>query len=272
MHTQSSNPDPKPGTDPGPPAYDPQPIRHAAAGGSPLLSLTLSLGLTSLLIYGLSVSLSYPPVLRFIRQEGRRSVSILLQEPTSRPGFTAPARRRFGPEGPGGEGHREGTSTLDPRLAVLSTRTPSMPVEAIDPDELSQDPKADRALLSLNPTLPLQAGGDGLSYGTGGDPARGPGGRSRPPDHRLVPIHQVKLFHRLTPREEAAVAEPVRIRLLIGEDGVPYQASVVSGPAFLRKEALKVALAWRFEPLRPHGLKPPVPVVVTFWPFIAPPP
>jgi hypothetical protein len=87
-------------------------------------------------------------------------------------------------------------------------------------------------------------------------------------DLLLVPIRQVPVHHRLLKGEESAARQPVRIRLLIGEDGVPFQATVVSGPSFLVEEALKAARLWRFEPLGPHGLQAPQSVTLKFYPLL----
>ena len=241
------------------------PVLEAAPQTSRSLPAALSLGLTALLIYGISVGLFDSPLPAGslgALLPAARTVTILLAEP---------APPRVGPEAPGGEGHREGTDTLDPRLQAFTTAT-SLPSDAIDPAALSTLPTADLAQLSLNPALPLQAGGNGLSHGTGRGAAVGPGGRFRPatpvpvPDFELVPTRQITLYHRLGPGEAAAAKQPVRGRLYIGADGVPLRASVVSGPEFLRAAALKAALGWRFEPLAPHGLEAPTSLTLTFYP------
>jgi hypothetical protein len=247
--------------------FDLHPIQHAAPASSHAIPVLLSLLLTPFLIFEFLASLSPARFLQApwkTKSNTGQSVSVLLQEPIVRYEMNPPARPTFGLKGPGGLGHREGTSTLDPRLADVHT-TLAMPSDAIDPEELSHDRRADLVLLSLDPTLPLEVGGNGLSRGIGRDATPGP-------DHRLVSIHQVTIFHHLTPKEESEPKQPVRIRLLIGESGVPYKASVVSGPNFLRKEALKAALEWRFEPLRFHGLDAPVSAVLIFWPAVLAPP
>ena len=58
----------------------------------------------------------------------------------------------------------------------------------------------------------------------------------------------------------------MRIRILIGEDGVPTQAILVAGPEFLREKALKAAREWRFEPLGFHDLKATQSLVLAFYP------
>jgi len=81
----------------------------------------------------------------------------------------------------------------------------------------------------------------------------------------LHPTRQPILIHTL-PASVSATGEAVRVRILIGEDGVPTQALFLSGPAYLRDKALKTAYEWRFEPLGPHGLKAPLPLTLTFQP------
>jgi hypothetical protein len=252
--------------------HDLRPIRQAAPAGARALPALLSLGLMPLLIYGLAWSLDSPiaAISRAV-SEGRHSVTLLMEDTSGRLNRPAPTRNLIGPEGPGGVGHRDGTSTLDPRLAVVTTTGLAPPSDAIDPDELGPSPRADLASLSLNPALPLQAGGNGLARGTGRDAARGSGGLLRPPaavampDQRLVPTRQVTIQHRLAPGESALVTA-VRVRILIGEDGVPLRATIVSGPAYLHAQALKAAYEWRFEPLGAHGLKAPLSLTLTFHP------
>jgi hypothetical protein len=251
--------------------HDLHPIGQAIPNRPRALPVLLSLGLTPLLICGLALSLQ-APIAAISRGviDGPHSVTLLLEQPAE---VFAPARNLVGPADPGGAGHREGTSTLDPRLAAVTTTALSLPSDAIDPDDLSRSPDAERAFLSLNPALPLEAGGNGLARGTGRDAARGKGGLIRAPqpvdarDFRLVATRQVPLYHRLSPGESNR-REATRVRILIGEDGVPTQAVVLSGPAYLHEEARRAALEWRFEPLEPHGLKAPLPLTLTFHPVL----
>lgn len=157
--------------------YDLHLIRNGAPPRPWGVALLLSLGLTPLLIVGLTISLKSPFLLR--RGSGTlgqapQSISLLLHEP-ERPGVRASARNPHGPTVVGGRGRPEGTGALDPRL-IAHTTILSKPSDAIDPGDLSTSPKAERVYLALNPALPLQTGGDGLATGTGRDLARGPGG------------------------------------------------------------------------------------------------
>ncbi|MFN7959168.1 MAG: hypothetical protein U0P46_12715 [Holophagaceae bacterium] len=257
--------------------YDLQPIRTAGPSQSRGIPLLVSLGLTPLLIYGLGLSLNRPASMLGIQSALNRaqgSVTLVLHE-LEVPPVQGPARDLVGPEGPGGAGHREGTNTLDPRLLV-HTSILSSPSEAIDPDDLSTSTREERASLSLNPALPQQPGGNGLARGTGRDAASGSGGLKRAPvqgsishatpDFKLVAIRKVELRHQMSSGDEGLRTEPSRVRILIGEDGIPFQATWVSGPWKLREKAIRTALGWRFEPLDPHGLKAPLSLVLTFHP------
>ncbi len=249
--------------------HDLRPIRDAAAPRPRGLPLLVSLGLAPLLIYGLAHSLNSPASARLAQgalNQARNSVILLLE--SAPPNIQAPARKLLGPEGPGGMGHREGTNSLDPRLAAY-TSVLSRPSDAVDPKELTAAPTAERVDLSLNPALPLQTGGNGLAQGTVRDSALGPGGHIRPPrtyDFKLIPTRQVPVSHHLTAGENSVAMEPLRVRVVISEEGTPTQATLISGPDFLREKAIKAALEWRWEPLGPHGLKAPLTLTLIFHP------
>lgn len=243
-----------------PDVHDLHPVLAASAPVSWRLPLALSLGLTGLLLYALSLDLfdgphplaSHAPV-----RSATHSVTLLLGPP---------ARLPKRPEAPGGAGHRRGTGPQDPRLASRVT-TPSATRDAADPASLTALPTEAKLLPSLDPASPVQAGGNGLEQGGGQDAARGPGGS---PDHRVVPIRQVRLFANYFPWEVKAARKPVSVRLLIGPDGVPLSATAISGPGFLRAAAVKAALEWRFEPLAPHGIEAPLVLTITFLPYFIP--
>jgi hypothetical protein len=251
--------------------YDLYPIRAAAAPRARQGPFLLSLGLTPLLMYGFANSLGRSAATQaapLALNQARNSVILLLEPAPAH--VQAPARNLLGPVEPGGEGHREGTNTLDPRLTAF-TSVLSRPSDAVDPDELTTTPNAVRVDLSLNPALPSQAGGNGLARGTGRDSAQGPGGLIRPPrtyDFKLIPTRQVPVSHQLAPGENSVAMETLRIRVLIGEDGIPTQATLISGPEFLREKAIKAALEWRWEPLGPHGLKAPLTLTLIFHPSL----
>lgn len=259
--------------------HDLSPIRDAAAPASRGIPLLLALGLTPLLIYGLAYSLISPSSRQAVQatlDQARRSVALLLFEPQPLDA-KAPVRNLAGPEAPGGAGHQEGTGTLDPSLAAF-TSILSEPSAAIDPDERGSSQQADQVGLSLNPGLPPQIGGNGLARGTGRDSTLGSGrdstsGSSGPargpalvvvPDFMLYATRRIQLTYQLSAGEEYLLGQDVQVRILISDDGVPLQATLVSGPQRLRDKAIRAALGWRFHPLRKHGLKGPLPLVITF--------
>lgn len=255
--------------------YELHPIRDAASAPARAVPFLLSLGLTPLLIGGLALSL-VPPQARVAARaafdQARRSVSLLLLESPPQ-NLQSPARNLVGPNLPGGAGHREGTNSIDPRLLPYTTLV-STPSDAIDPDALSTLPTAERVNLSLNPALPIQKGGNGLARGTGRDSALGPGGLSQatarasmplapPPDFKLVPIRTFTFSYYLSPNEEQA---SIKVLLLIGMNGMPTQVKYVSGPVFLKMDAIRTAQGWLFEPLAPHGFKTPQSYLLEFYP------
>lgn len=253
-------------------AQDLHPIRNAAVAHSRAIPLLLSLGLTPLLIYGIAnglITQASSKVRQRTFDQVRMSPSLLLQEPDN-PDIRPPVLIPVGPAEPGGEGHHEGTGTLDPRLAAYTSYL-SQPSDAIDPEAWSATPKTERAFLSLNPALPMETSGNGLAVGRGRDSANGPGGLIRPPiafDFQLIPTRQVLVQAGLPFGQETAAREPVVVRILIGEDGVPFKATVLSGPSFLHERCISAALDWRFEALAPHGLTAPLALDLTFHPHI----
>ena len=148
--------------------HDLHPVRDAASARSHGYPLLLSLLLTPLLIYGLSISLISPTTARAVQgalDQARRSIPLLLEEPEN-PGVKASVPTPPGLVGSSGAGHREGTNTLDPRL-VAHTSLLSRPSDAIDLDELSPSPKADRVFLSQDVCHNEQLryyGGNGYTY------------------------------------------------------------------------------------------------------------
>jgi hypothetical protein len=224
-----------------------------------------SLAMTSLFILGLNWGLfdspeqsATPPL-----PSAHTSVRILLTDAATpnREYLGLPHRLHGGIRG---AGHPDGTSTRDP-LLTQRTKVETLSSDDFDPSQIHTLPTVDRSLQLFNPNLPIEAGGNGIAHGTGHDVARGAG--SGPVfDHKIVLIHEARIFHRLQRGESADPTIPVRVRVKIGADGVPLEAMFVSGPLFLKTLAIDAALQWRFEPLAIHGLSAPQTVVVNFWP------
>lgn len=249
--------------------YDAHPVRDAHARESRAMPLLLSLCLTPLVAYGFSAGLLARTPFRGAGHPGR-TAPLLLDAWTAPPEATEPAQSPRGWREAGGAGHPEGTGTLDPNLAEVHAPAPSQPTETIAPEARAVAPGSPQVEASRNSALPLAAGGNGLVRGVGREAAVGLGDLDQPlqpiPDHRLVLIRKVSMQHRLASKQESSLIEPLKVLILIGDDGAPFQATVLSGPALLREQAKAAALDWRFEPLRPHGLKGPVSLVIVFQP------
>lgn len=266
--------------------FDLHPIKQSAPGKAWKFPFIFSLTLTPLMIYGLSVlpfSGSSPQVVHRWVSYSRRSVSLVLAESEPKQGIRAPTTKWIGSPGPGGQGHFEGTGNIDQQLVTVKTPIISFPTEAIDPDMLSQSSRAEAISISLNPALPIQPGGNGLSKGTGKDPALGLGGLWRKqepvtmttndkqttvPDGRLVPIRRQPARHVYKPGDlsEEVAKTPAIVRVIIGENGFVTKTQFISGPEEMRADALWAARLWIFEPLGPHGLHAPLSVDLVFYP------
>jgi len=268
--------------------FDIRPIAKSAPDRVWKFPLIFSLTLTPLVIYGLS-SLSFygssTQVLHRRVSSSRRSISLVLMESEPRQDTRAPTTNWIGPSGPGGQGHFEGTDTIDRRLVTVKTPIISFPTEAIDPDMLSQSSRAEAISFSVNPALPIQPGGNGLSKGTGKDPARGLGGlwrkqelvtkttndkQTKVPDGRLVPIRRQPARHLYKQGDlsDEVAKTPTIVRAIIGENGLVTKVQFISGPEEMRADALWAARLWIFEPLGPHGLHAPLSVDLVFYPRI----
>ena len=264
MHLLASTREAPPGDPSEKAVYDPAPLRLRAPHPPRILPAMLSVAATSLLILGLNGGLLDSSEPRdFPRPPTAPSVRILLTE-TAAPDRDSPHMpyRRHG--GIRGAGHPEGTSTRDPALTQRTT-VQTLPADEFDPAQVHTLPTVDRSLQVFNPNLPLKAGGNGVAQGTGHDVARGLGSGPRF-DHRIVLIHEVRVFHQLQRGEAADPTVPARVRVKIGANGVPLDAVFLSGPLFLKAQVIAAARQWRFEPLAPHGLEAPQSVVVNFFP------
>lgn len=267
--------------------HDLHPIRDGASARSRGLPLTLSLGMTPLLIYGLSLSLIPPSSGSSVQAafgQSHRAVSIFLSESDSF-GVKSPPRKLFAADELAGAGHREGMGTLNSQFTAYTSYL-SEPCNPIDPDERANSIIGEQASLSLSPALPPHFGGNGLASGIGGSSARGSWQLTRPPskgssvldpvglrqtgakaavpDFKLVATRQIPMTYQMALGEEYLLGQVTQVRVLISENGVPSQATWISGPEKLQEKAKRAALGWRFEPLGPHGLRAPLALVLTF--------
>lgn len=250
--------------------YKPHPIRDAHAPESRGMPLFLSLCVTPLAVYAFSAGVGMRAPFSGIRQPGRAvPLSLSEQEPSA--DVLESVQSRLGLREAGGAGHTEGTSALDPHLADTASPTLSQPTEPLTPGVWTLAPRADQIEVPLNPALPREVGGNGLVRGIGQEASVGSGDLNQPlqpiPDHRLVLVWKTSMKYRLISQKEVNAIQSLKVLILIGDDGVPFQATVLSGPTFLHDRAKAAALGWRFEPLRPHGLKGPVSLVLVFNPI-----
>jgi hypothetical protein len=144
-------------------ALELNPIHHAAAAGSRKIPLISTLGLTPLLIYGLSISMASPSSKDFLARavdQGGRSITFLLQEPAATFGAKVPFQTPPGLGSP-----RDAASASDPMLLASQSAVQPAPSETIDPETLSLPSKAEQVDLSLSPALVIQSGAHGLGYG-----------------------------------------------------------------------------------------------------------
>jgi len=231
------------------PTLDPSAITHALPPRDKLLPGTLSL-----ILYGALVAvLALWP--EFLTSETRdaprlpsRQMNIIL-DPTFPVPKPVPAGG--GHEGKGGVAQAPLTAPALPEAVPIKAR--EMIPEALTP--------------VLDP-LPVIAGGDGRSRGsgpgsgggTGGGTGWGDGRKAKfdgPEfDYQLKPLTTVRPNFRLGPGQ-ATGDEHVTVRITVEEDGRVSSAKAVGGPEYLYLNAEQNALCWLFEPLAKHGLKGP---------------
>ncbi|HJV48335.1 MAG TPA: hypothetical protein VJ549_03575 [Geothrix sp.] len=256
--------------------YEAHPILDHASAGPRGLPLLLSLGLTPLLVYALALGLHSPASRQAMREffgEDPRSVSLLLAEtasaspaPTSHP---SPAPAPITSKAPSG--------SQEPAAASREAE-PARPLQAVDPSASDPSPRAEPIRDTLSVALPRESAGGAAGGGTAGGQGQVKGEAFKAGhtagktfDFQLVPTRRAQASHQLIWGQESAAEEPVKVRIQVGEDGLPFEATVVSGPPFLHAESIKAALQWRFEPLALHGLKAPISTVLTFYPNLMKP-
>ncbi|MBI1754400.1 MAG: hypothetical protein HY014_18175 [Acidobacteria bacterium] len=173
--------------------------------------------------------------------------------------------------GPAGGSNRKGNDAIDARLLTLPALDvvevpPARVLEALEPEF---QPLA--SPLTIDKSLPVMAGGNGVPRGDGIGFGRGHGdGVGNGAGERGLGI--LKLITSVTPDYSSdSTLSPmngqhVKVRLQVGKDGVPFAAMVVSAaghePSY--PAVLKAALAWRF--LVPKGFagRAPFEVFVNF--------
>jgi len=231
------------------PTLDPSAITHSLPPQDRLLPGTLSLLIFGALILLLAL---WPQFLTSERKDAPRMV-LRRMDISLDPTFPVPK------PGPAGGGHQGKGG-----IAQLPLTAPTLPeVEPIRARETIPE-----ALIPAMDILPVVAGGDGRSRGSGPGSGGGTGGGTgwgdgrkvgfdRPEfDYQLKPLVTIKPHYRLR-RGEPTGEEDVIVRITVEDDGRVSSAKAMGGPEFLYLNAERNALCWVFEPLAKHGLKGP---------------
>lgn len=182
-----------------------------------------------------------------------------------------------GAPGEAGGSNRKGNGSID--LSLLTTPntpgTPQPPLPTTDLQAQSQPSpnpvptateqiRTDFRLPPLDKALPIQPGGNGVSQGDGegfgggsGDGfGNGQGGGG------LTLLKASTVTYRSNPGDPPLTGKVVRVRLLVGADGIPTEARVLFGPAHTHEAARKASLEWRFQVPEALKSKAPIPVFI----------
>lgn len=259
-----------------PPALEISPIFQAA----PEPNRAIPFGCTTVAVSGILFCLGHlslgtleRPLPAPFSSPRYHSVSISLDEFPSSPQSEPPPANPSHAPGPDGRidapgvGHVLGTNSIEPDLLDLLPLIPRAPQGAIA-DLSSTVGLAGPQVPGIpgGKSFPIAAGGNGLPKGSGRDAGRG-GRRVKSPDFKLVLIHQEEVVTDLRATDPDLLV-PVRVRILVGEDGIPFSGEAIDGPSNLYMECVQTALRWRFEPLGAHGLEAPYMVVISFQPIV----
>jgi hypothetical protein len=233
-----------------PPGLRIAPISSELHAGSPLWTLAMALPLWLLLLLGMvglrsssQAETSGAPVVH--------SVAMILdysdfpQEPPPPPPVSLDKDET---ESLGsGEGHINGTDTVDPSLQEVPPQResginvlPQMLVPEVPPTYLPSVPMR----TDYRTDLPQAVGGNGAAQGTGRDSGRGLGGWGSRRARTIHPIHKVKPVY--PTREIDYDASKVLVKLLINQKGRVLSAEAESGPQKYYEICVKAARNWVF--------------------------
>ncbi len=183
--------------------------------------------------------------------------------------------------GPAGGSHRKGDGAIDVRLLALPAleeihQPPARILPILEPELRPLD-----APLTIDKSLPVRAGGNGVPRGDGAGFGRGHGDGvgdgSGQGDTALLKLIRSVLPDYSQSKEEAPLdGQLVKVRVRVGADGVPIEAMPVSGNG--RKGSLRAilraAMQWRFEVPKGFASQAPFEVFVDFSyhkvPFVSP--
>lgn len=142
-------------------------------------------------------------------------------------------------------------------LQTQSQTTPYITLKAVEKIQVDSRP-----LPPLEKALPIYPGGNGAFQGDGEGLGRGHGdgfgdGQG---GGGLTVLKAPTLTYYSKRGDPPLTGNSVRVRLLVGADGIPTDARVIFGPAHIHEAARKVTLEWRFQV--PKALKPKAPIPV----------
>ncbi len=218
------------------------PIAREAAPPPRGLAWLLTLPSCALCVLGLG-ALRFESRAVLPLEEGRiRSVRVDLE-----PGEPTRAPRKRNLEDPvKGQGDRNGTDTVDPKLLHLDAppvTTISGPKNLDPADLVAPGPEAESSGSTFRKDLPPGAGGNGRARGTGRD--LGSGGASGDSGRGLEELIPLRTVHARWEHSKAQDLQ-VKVLILIAEDGRVVKAEAVSGPEEYRAESVAAALQWSF--------------------------
>jgi len=148
----------------------------------------------------------------------------------------------------GRPGDPKGTNTVDPEHLKGQGRRPSLvPPLAESSLVLPQKDTISSPQPAWTEGLPVALGGNGIP--------RGDGGGIR---EELQPIHQVWWTNQSLPGVSAVV------RLTVGADGVPLEATPISGPPELYPRLVRISMQWRFRVTESMKTRAPFYHFITF--------
>ncbi len=167
--------------------------------------------------------------------------------------------------GPSGGSHRLGTGTIDPGLlalpALVKIRVP--PTQLATLTDLAAPPL--QLPLTLDKSLPVRPGGNGVPKGDGAGFGRGHGngvgdGSGGGGSAKL------QLVRSVTPDYPPGTkdGESVTVQLLVGSDGTTLEAVPLTGRPELHAAVLKAAFGWQFRVPKAFASRAPFRVTVEF--------
>lgn len=255
------------------PALRIAPIHQEAQCPSPFLVLSLTVPTAVLVLAGLSSFNIQTERFKRPPTAPEHYVSLNLNSWSDEP--PRPPTRAAAPEPSPiqGQGHKEGTGTIDPHL--LQAKSTLISAEAIVPLNLkdtSFQPSRDAELhlAAVRKDLPLAQNGNGLPKGNGTSLGTGTGASYGAQTTPTAAVDTEELLAIKMVRAQwsgsAAKLQSVRVEIHINSDGSVILAKAVSGPEQFRSCSESAALEWRFYVPRRLHAQCPIQRFITFTP------